>query len=74
MEETKKYKFWFVVGSQHLYGLEVLKEVEVHGKMMVDGFNSDKSIPLEVVFKGVITTPESCDRYKYLQPNLFPHQ
>ncbi len=52
------YKFWFVVGSQHLYGLEVLKEVAAHAKIMTEGFNTDKSIPLEVVYKGVVTTPE----------------
>ena len=28
-----KYKFWFAVGSQHLYGPEVLKEVAEHGKI-----------------------------------------
>ena len=52
------YKFWFVVGSQHLYGPEVLDEVAVHARIMTDGFNADDSIPFEVVFKGVMTTPE----------------
>ncbi len=52
------YKFWFIVGSQHLYGPEVLKEVAAHAKTMADGFNSDKSIPFEVISKGVVTTPE----------------
>jgi len=52
------YKFWFVVGSQHLYGPEVLKEVAAHAKIMTDGFNADKSIPFDIVLKGVVTTPE----------------
>ena len=52
------YKFWFVVGSQHLYGPEVLKEVAAHAKTMADGFNADQDIPFEVVSKGVVTTPD----------------
>ncbi|OQB20411.1 MAG: L-arabinose isomerase [Firmicutes bacterium ADurb.Bin182] len=52
------YKFWFMVGSQHLYGAEVLKEVAEHGNIMAKGLNSDEIIPFEVVFKGVATTPE----------------
>lgn len=52
------YKFWFVVGSQHLYGPEVLKEVAAHAKIMADGFNADEKIPFEVISKGVVTTPE----------------
>ena len=52
------YKFWFIVGSQHLYGPEVLEEAAAHARVMTDGFNADDSIPFEVVFKGVMTTPE----------------
>jgi len=53
-----KYNFWFIVGSQHLYGEEVLKEVAKHGQIMTDGFNADKAIPFNVEFKGVMTTPD----------------
>lgn len=51
------YKFWLVVGSQHLYGPEVLEEVATHAKAMTDGFNADRNIPFEVICKGVVTTP-----------------
>ncbi len=51
-------KFWFVVGSQHLYGPEVLKEVAEHASIMTNGFNEDDSIPYKVISKGVVTTPE----------------
>ncbi|MFA5676113.1 MAG: L-arabinose isomerase [Christensenellales bacterium] len=51
-------KFWFIVGSQHLYGPEVLKEVAEHAEIMADGFNADDCIPFEVISKGVVTTPE----------------
>ena len=54
----KEYKFWFTIGSQHLYGPEVLNDVAEHGKTMVQGFNSDAAVPFEVVGKGVMTTPD----------------
>ena len=52
------YQFWFIIGSQHLYGPEVLKEVADHGKTMTADLNLDKDIPFEVVGKGVVTTPD----------------
>lgn len=52
------YKFWYVVGSQDLYGTEVLKEVAAHAQEMADGFNTDENIPFEVISKGVVTTPD----------------
>lgn len=30
----KRYEFWFVVGSQHLYGPEVLEQVAEHAQVM----------------------------------------
>ncbi len=50
----KKYEFWFVVGSQDLYGPDVLKTVDEHSKIMVEGFNKDPLIPGTVVFKPVV--------------------
>ena len=52
------YQFWFVVGSQHLYGPEVLKDVADHARIMANGFNKDENIPFEVISKGVVTTPD----------------
>ncbi len=52
------YKFWFIVGSQHLYGPEVLEEVAGHAKVMAGGLGADENIPFEIAFKGVVTTPE----------------
>ena len=50
----KKYNFWLIVGSQDLYGEDVLKQVNEHAKEMVDGFNADPAIPGTVVFKPVV--------------------
>ncbi|MDF1495672.1 L-arabinose isomerase [Caproiciproducens sp. CPB-2] len=54
MSALKKYEFWFVVGSQDLYGEDVLKTVDQHSKIMVDGWNADPSIPCTLVFKPVV--------------------
>ena len=55
---NNKYTFWFVVGSQHLYGPDVLKEVAEHSKIMVAEFNHDALVSFEVEGKGVMTTPD----------------
>ncbi|MBD3351167.1 MAG: L-arabinose isomerase [Candidatus Lokiarchaeota archaeon] len=51
-----KYKFWFYIGSQPLYGSDILNQVEEHGRIMTESFNADQTIPFQIVFKGVGTT------------------
>ncbi len=58
MLEVKKYSFWFVTGSQHLYGEETLHEVNEHTQKMVEGFNQDKEISYIIEWKAVVTTSE----------------
>ncbi len=58
MLKLKTYQFWFVTGSQHLYGPETLKEVGAHSKEMAAGLNHAGDISFEIVFKPVLTTPE----------------
>lgn len=58
MIQLKPYVFWFVTGSQHLYGPETLDEVNAHSKEIAEGLSADASIPFPVVFKPVVTTPE----------------
>mgnify|MGYP002621966698 CR=1 FL=1 len=50
--------FWFVAGSQHLYGKEALAEVAEHAKRIAAELDRDPAIPCRVVFKYVLTTPE----------------
>ena len=58
----KKYEFWFVVGSQDLYGDDVLKTVDQHSKIMVDEWNNDSNIPCTMVWKPVVrNSQEICD-------------
>src|SRR5579875_1024749 len=50
---------WFVAGSQHLYGEEALTQVAAHAREIVQGLSNSSSIPVRIVFKPVMTTPES---------------
>jgi len=53
------YEFWFVVGSQFLYGQEVLDTVEARGREMAADLSRD--LPYPLVFKTVVKTPEDAD-------------
>jgi L-arabinose isomerase len=50
---------WFITGSQHLYGPQALKQVADNSRKVVDGLNGSSRLPVRVVFKPVVTTPES---------------
>ncbi|TYP72609.1 L-arabinose isomerase [Paenibacillus methanolicus] len=62
MLTVKPYQFWFVTGSQHLYGPETLLEVAEHSKVIAQGLDRDESIPFPVAFKQVVTTPDEITR------------
>jgi len=57
MLKMKDYEFWFITGSQHLYGPETLKQVEIDSKTIVDGLNKGGNMPCRIVFKPVVKTP-----------------
>jgi L-arabinose isomerase len=52
MIDLKKFEFWFVVGSQDLYGDAVLKTVDEHSKKMVASL--DPKLPCKLVWKTVV--------------------
>lgn len=54
----KNYKFWFVVGSQSLYGEDTLDNVEINAKDIVNNLNDSDFIDEEIIFKAVATTSE----------------
>ncbi len=58
MIDLKKYEIWFVTGSQHLYGEETLRKVDEHSKVISNSLNNSQNIPLKIVFKPVVKTPE----------------
>ncbi len=63
--DLKQYEAWFVTGSQHLYGEETLKQVAEHSKQIAQELSGNPSIPVKIVFKPVLTTPDSI--YKLCQ-------
>jgi L-arabinose isomerase len=54
----KQFEVWFVTGSQHLYGEETLIEVAEHSQKIADALNESKHIPVRVLFKPVVKSPE----------------
>ena len=58
MKTLKDYEFWFVVGSQFLYGSEVLDTVARRAAEMADKMNASGLLPCRVVYKTTVKTPE----------------
>jgi L-arabinose isomerase len=58
MKCFKDYEFWFITGSQHLYGPETLKHVAEDSRAIVEGLNKSRLIPANIVYKPTVTTPE----------------
>lgn len=54
MLTIKPYEFWFVTGSQLLYGEDVLKAVEENSRTIVNGLDDDTTVPFKLVFKSVV--------------------
>jgi L-arabinose isomerase len=55
----KQYEVWFVTGSQHLYGPETLKAVAKHSQEIAATLNKASAIPVKVVFKPVMVSPDA---------------
>jgi L-arabinose isomerase len=58
MIDLKNYEVWFVTGSQSLYGPETLEKVAENSRHIAQALSRNKQIPLKVIFKPVLTTPE----------------
>lgn len=58
MVNLKNFEVWFVTGSQFLYGEETLKQVAEHSQEIAKELNGSSVIPVNVVFKPVLKTPE----------------
>jgi len=65
MINLKKLEVWFITGSQQLYGEETLRQVASDSQHIVKAFNQSASIPVQIVYKPVVTKPEEI--YKTLQ-------
>ncbi len=62
MTNLKKLTFHFLVGSQDLYGADVLKSVDEHAREMAAYFNADARIPGTVVFVPVLRNSDGIAR------------
>ena len=54
----KPLKFWFVCGSQHLYGPETLAQVGEGAQKVAEGLTKDGRLVLPIEFAGVVTTSD----------------
>ena len=60
-------EFWFIVGSQYLYGEDTLAQVKEDSVKIVDGLNKGNKLPYPVVFKSLAT---SADEIKNLMKEV----
>ena len=58
----KAYQFWFVVGSQFLYGEETLKTVERDCREIVNTLNESGRLPYEIVYKDTVKTADGAEK------------
>lgn len=71
MIDLKQFEIWFVTGSQHLYGPEVLEQVAAHSREMATALGAIPALPVRVVFKPVLTGPDAI-RQLCLEANATP--
>jgi L-arabinose isomerase len=60
--DLKQFEVWFITGSQHLYGEETLKKVAGHSGIIAKGLGEQISMPVSIVFKPVVKTPDEIFR------------
>src|SRR5258708_28326608 len=58
MKNLVSPEIWFLTGSQYLYGQEALRQVAEHSQKIVAELNGNQKLPLNLVFKPVLTRPE----------------
>lgn len=56
MKLKKQYTFWFVTGSQHLYGQSVLEEVKENALKITEYFNNNMDIDYKIVHYPTVKT------------------
>jgi L-arabinose isomerase len=58
LKAFKNLEVWFVTGTQHLYGPEVLEQVAANSKAISKAFNETSEIPVKIVFKPILKTAD----------------
>lgn len=59
MVDFSNFEVWFVTGSQHLYGDATLRIVADHSQEMARWMTQSGALPVRVIFKPVVTTPDA---------------
>ena len=52
----QEYEFWFITGSQFLYGPETLAQVESNSKEIVETLNNSGKLPYKLVYQATMKT------------------
>jgi len=58
----KKHNFYFIAGSQDLYGGDVLRQVDEHSKIMAEAWNADPAIPCGVIWTTVVRNSKEIEQ------------
>lgn len=58
MMDLNKWEVWLLTGTQHLYGEKTLKQVQDHADAIADSLNENPNIPVRIVGKSLLSTPE----------------
>ncbi|MFM8448629.1 MAG: L-arabinose isomerase [Haliscomenobacter sp.] len=58
MFQFEQTDIWFITGSQHLYGPEVLDQVARHAAEIAAYIGASSAIPSKVVYQPVVKTPD----------------
>jgi L-arabinose isomerase len=61
MKALPDREVWLVIGSQDLYGDDVLRRVAEHGVAIAQALEASPSIPVRVIAKPVVTSAESIE-------------
>jgi len=59
MIDLSRYEVWFVTGSQHLYGDEVIRQVAENSRQIAERFAGSTSMPVKVIAHPVLTMPDA---------------
>ncbi len=59
MTATTAKQFWFVVGSQHLYGEEALGQVKANAQKITDALNASGVLPYPLVLQELAVTADA---------------
>lgn len=59
MIDYQPWEVWFLTGSQHLYGPQVLEQVERDARAIAQGLGDSGNLPIRIIAKPVLTTPDA---------------